>query len=281
MTIKGLRKPLEFDKVIVAWGAEQRKLAQTYSNVHYIEDRFSHAKIHNELIRAKNVVILGDSLDTFQIAQATRDYLDQLGHFETKVTLMSTDVPDVRRTLGDGIERVFRRHLSEQRINYIPNAKVTRMEGDTELEKISFYKEEDHVNKPAPDVEYFIQPGLVIASNGIEKPRRDLSSLVGAQEQGSERRIQTGGESKIPHVNVRFSLIHNDVHSPILGVGPAVEVPSFIFKDRARSDNVGFNMEAGFFAGLKAMDKRVEFRHIPHTYMTLNERPIHFIGEAN
>jgi hypothetical protein len=82
-------------------------------------------------------------------------------------------------------------------------------------------------------------------------------------------------------VNVRFALIHNDVHSKILGVGPAVEAPSFIFKERARSDNVGFNMEAGFFAGLVAMDKRVEFRHIPHTYMTINERPMHFIGEPN
>ena len=69
---------------------------------------------------------------------------------------MSTGVPDVRKTLGDGIERVFKKHLSEQRINYIPNAKVTRMDGDTELEKISFYKEEDHVDKPAPETEYFI-----------------------------------------------------------------------------------------------------------------------------
>lgn len=63
------------------------------------------------------------------------------------------------------------------------------MAGDTELEKISFYKEEDHVNKPAPEVEYFINPGLVIASNGIDKPRKDLKSLVGHQDQGSERRI--------------------------------------------------------------------------------------------
>ena len=157
--------------------------------MHYIEDRFSHAKIHNELLRAKNVVILGNTLDTFQIAQATRDYLDQLGYFETKVTLMSNDVPDVRKTLGDGIERVFKRHLKEQRINYIPNAKITGMAGDTELEKISFYKEEDHVNKPAPEVEYFINPGLVIASNGIDKPRKDLKTLVGHQDQGSERRI--------------------------------------------------------------------------------------------
>lgn len=27
------------------------------------------------------------------------------------------------------------------------------------------------------------------------------------------------------------------------------------------------------------MNKRVEFRHIPHTHFTINEKPVHFIGE--
>ena len=40
-------------------------------------------------------------------------------------------------------------------------------------------------------------------------------------------------------------------------------------------------MEAAFFAGLTAINKRVEFRHVPHTYLTLNELPVHFVGEPN
>lgn len=40
-------------------------------------------------------------------------------------------------------------------------------------------------------------------------------------------------------------------------------------------------MEAGYFCGLTAMEKRVEFRHIPHQHMTINEKPIHFLGEIN
>ena len=69
MRIKGQRNLLKFDKVIVAWGANQKKLNQHYSNVHYIEDRFSHAKIHNELIRSKNVIILGDTIDAVHIGR--------------------------------------------------------------------------------------------------------------------------------------------------------------------------------------------------------------------
>ena len=47
MVIAGMRKPIKFDKVLVAWGADREKLGDKYSNVYYIEDRFSHAKIHN------------------------------------------------------------------------------------------------------------------------------------------------------------------------------------------------------------------------------------------
>ena len=124
--------------------------------MHYIEDRFSHAKIHNEILRAKNIVIMGNTLDSVQIAQATRDYLDQVGFFETKVTLMSTGEPEVRKTLGDGIEKVFRKHLKRQRISYLPNCHITNLQGDNELQGIYFHKEGDFGKEKVPDTEYFV-----------------------------------------------------------------------------------------------------------------------------
>lgn len=44
--------------------------------------------------------------------------------------------------------------------------------------------------------------------------------MVGYQDQGSEEKISFSAES-IPISNVRFSLIHNDIHSPIYAVGSA------------------------------------------------------------
>lgn len=64
MRVKGLRKPIKFEKVLVAWGAEKDKLKTNYTNVHYIEDRFSHAKVHNALIKSKQVVVLGNTFET-------------------------------------------------------------------------------------------------------------------------------------------------------------------------------------------------------------------------
>ena len=39
-----------------------------------------------------------------------------------------------------------------------------------------------------------------------------------------------------------------------------------------RCDNYGDNIEAGYFAALAALDKRVEFRYIPHYLFNVNDK---------
>lgn len=74
-------------------------------------------------------------------------------------------------------------------------------------------------------------------------------------------------------------MIHNDIHSPIFAVGSATEIPSFVNKKRMREDDMAYNINAAFYAAMNMLDKRVEFRYIPHTFMTINDKAIHFIGE--
>jgi len=105
--------------------------------------------------------------------------------------------------------------------------------------------------------------------------------LVGYQEEGSEAKVSLGGADTVPHTNTRFSLVHNDIHSSIHAVGSCVEFPSFIQKQRMRMDNASYNIEAAFYAAMNMLDKRVEFRYIPHHYMNINEIPVHFCGEPN
>lgn len=195
---------------------------------------------------------------------------------------MTTGKSDVRKNLGPGVEKVIKRLLRGQRISYLPNVNITAMKGDSDLEAIHFNKEEDYGEGKVAQTEYIIEPDMVLCGNGIAQPRKSLLSLVGHQDQGSEAKVIVGSRPNfIPHVNTRFSLIHNDIFSPIYGVGPGVELPSFIFKNRMRDDNVGFNTEAGFRCAMSALEKRLEYRAIPHYYMTVGETPIHFIGEKN
>ena len=63
--IKGQKDVVRFDKMLVAWGSYKKRLSKDYSNVFYLEDRYSHAKCHNEIIKAEKIVILGGSMDAF------------------------------------------------------------------------------------------------------------------------------------------------------------------------------------------------------------------------
>jgi hypothetical protein len=154
------------------------------------------------------------------------------------------------------------------------------MEGDNDLEAIFYNREQDYENDKIPDTDYFVKPDMVICENGISRPKKELLSMVGYQDKGSEKKISMNTE-QIPTANIRFSLVHNDIYSPILAVGSAAEYPSFVQKQRMRCDDIGHNIEAGFFAAMNMLDKRVEFRYIPHTYLKINDKHVHFVGERN
>jgi len=46
-----------------------------------------------------------------------------------------------------------------------------------------------------------------------------------------------------------------------------------------REDDPAYNTDAAFYAAMNMLDKRVEFRYIPHTHMKINDKPYHFVGE--
>ncbi len=53
ITVKGVKNQIKFDKIMLAWGSYKKRLGKEYSNVFYLEDRHSHARCHNELLKAK------------------------------------------------------------------------------------------------------------------------------------------------------------------------------------------------------------------------------------
>ena len=63
--LKGEKKPLEYDRILIAWGSHRAKLEKQYSNAHYLEDRHAHAKCHNELVKANKIVVLGKTLEAY------------------------------------------------------------------------------------------------------------------------------------------------------------------------------------------------------------------------
>jgi hypothetical protein len=64
---------------LLAWGAGKARIDQEYNNVYYLEDRQAHARCHNEILKAKCIVILGGTLEAYTTAASIRSYLDTLG----------------------------------------------------------------------------------------------------------------------------------------------------------------------------------------------------------
>lgn len=63
--LRGAHDLIKFDKLLIAWGSYKKRLSKDYSNAFYLEDRYSHAKCHNEILKAKRIVILGATMDAY------------------------------------------------------------------------------------------------------------------------------------------------------------------------------------------------------------------------
>lgn len=54
---------------MIAWGAYKKRIqslnGQSYSNVVYIEDKYSHAKFHNDMIKSKSIVVMGGTFEAY------------------------------------------------------------------------------------------------------------------------------------------------------------------------------------------------------------------------
>lgn len=125
----GAKRKIEFDKVLVAWGADKRRFKAEGTNIFYLEDKQSHARVHNELLKAKQVVVFGGSVEAYQIAATCRDYLDFLGYRDTKIMLLNAEKTDLQKNLGSFVTREIHKMLKDKRISVVVDADIKDIEG--------------------------------------------------------------------------------------------------------------------------------------------------------
>ena len=126
--------------MLVAWGAYKKRLNKDYSNVFYLEDRYSHAKCHNEILKAEKIMVLGSNLDSYQTASSVRAYLKSIGYDKTQVILLNDGPSEISKNMGAEIDRCINSMMKEQGITVISNAKVTGINGDYKVDRIHFRK---------------------------------------------------------------------------------------------------------------------------------------------
>lgn len=117
--VKGHTESINFDKILIAWGSAKPRLSKEYSNVYYLEDRHSHARCHNEILKAKSIVVMGGSFEAYQTAASIRDYLDSISYFDTQIVLLEGSSTEVQQCLGKHIANEFHEMLKSKRISVI------------------------------------------------------------------------------------------------------------------------------------------------------------------
>jgi hypothetical protein len=58
--------------------------------------------------------------------------------------------------------------------------------------------------------EYFVCPDVVIAENGIGKPKLDISTLIEQKENSTVNKVGLDNAG-VPASNIRFSLFYNNI----------------------------------------------------------------------
>lgn len=113
--------------MLIAWGSTKKRMAKEYSNVHYLEDRYAHARCHNALLKAKTVCILGQTFEAYQTAASTRDYLDSVGYRDTEIILLSEDgdLSELQQSFGPKVHDAIKKLMRQKRISVLMDHNIT------------------------------------------------------------------------------------------------------------------------------------------------------------
>ena len=123
-----------------------------------------------------------------------------------------------------------------------------------------------------------MEPDFIIAENGLGQPKVDLKKIIDVKESNHVNFVGLDKDG-IPASNVRFSLLYNDIASPLLAAGSCTGFPSFLHKMRLRTNDAKYNIEQGFYAAMNMMDKQVEFNYFHMYQLKIGDKYLYYVGE--
>ncbi len=81
---------------------------------------------------------MGGTFEAFQTAAGIREYLDEIGYHDTKITLFDPEASEIEKSFGVGLSEVINNMLREKRISVIMNTKSFRLQGVNNVDVIYF-----------------------------------------------------------------------------------------------------------------------------------------------
>lgn len=261
---------VNFESVLFA-GSAQKKTDFPYSNVYTVNDFETHAKVHNEAIKAKHICVLGGTFEAYQSAISLRTYLDELGLEDTRVTLFEKDTSEFVSTLGPAIAGRIIKEFKKKKISVIRGAKITKVEADHKLKSISF--KYDGFAK-----EYFIQPDVCIEESTLAKLDHKYHKTIFFDKPKHRPVHDVNGTFNIDQW---FSIMLHINYQGMYACGQNAQHRSFLANGTIRTPNTGFNVQSGFYAALMMLNKTTDFQYLSLERLQIGDKNMYFYGERN
>jgi len=170
ISLKGVSGKIPFDKLLVAWGSFKKRLNKDYSNVFYLEDRYAHAKCHNDILKANKIVVFGSTMDAYQVASSMREYLNSIGYNKTEVIILHEGKSEIAKNMGDTVSSAIEDMLRKQGVCVIEAESVYQIKGEYKVDEIHFRRRTQGNGDPL-GTRYFIKPDVVVVEDGVGAPR--------------------------------------------------------------------------------------------------------------
>lgn len=134
------KKEIPFTHLLFAGGCTKETL-KNYVNVFNITDYESHAQVHNKVIKAKHVWVVGPTFEAFQLISSIWNYLNSLNFKDVRCTILDNDNKnELVNTLGPEVAARLKEDLKNLGVSVIDNAKISDLLGDHALRRIQFKK---------------------------------------------------------------------------------------------------------------------------------------------
>ncbi len=95
-----------------------------YSNVYSLENINDHAKIHNAIREAKNVIIYGSDFEAYELATSVRELADSYGKERMDVIVIEPPTSELVRSFGDDIAKMLKAAMLMNGIRTISEMQV-------------------------------------------------------------------------------------------------------------------------------------------------------------
>jgi nitrite reductase/ring-hydroxylating ferredoxin subunit len=269
----GLKIP--FDKVLIAVGAQRKKVEATDSNIFNLYTIEDHMKIHNVIVKpeTKTIAIISKLLEGFDIATTLRTYLNSIEKADTNIIIIN-ETDSVLEKLCPNVYLVqLQKYLQSQNIQLFRGIEAYEFEmnpNNGKVKKTNFNDKKYYYN---------LNTDICIIQDDLDHSNADFigNITISPGVIGDQVKFMFGNYFLIDE---RMSLHNNDSYPFVFSAGNcSLNMSGLDIMERGvLTTNFRTNYQLGHFGALNMLEKHPPFDDLIVNSVKLMNKKLTFVG---